>query len=289
MKNVIIIAMLLLFPMKGAAQNLEKTRKAIDSLVCSFPAVVGVSITSDTGDTIQINANHRFPLMSVVKFHQALAVYCRCLSHGITLDKSICVKRKDLIENTWSPMRDRNPEGGKYTISELLRLSLVESDNNACNILSDKFVGMEETNNFIHSIGIADCCISADERCMTNETNACNDNWSTPKAATELLEWLYRNRATYKFVWTTMAECNAGMNRIPRYLEGVTVIHKTGTGPALPSGSLMAVNDIACIVLPNNSHYNIAVFIKNAKCDLQACEKLIADISRLYFEYITKH
>lgn len=290
MKNVITISIVLLFlfPMKDTAQNLEDTRKAIDSLVCLFPGEVGVSIVSDTSDTIQINESHRFPLMSVVKFHQALAVYSKCKDRGIMLDKRISVKKRDMMENTWSPMRDRNPEGGKYTISELLKLSLIESDNNACNILSDKFVNMKETNNFIHSVGIIDCSISVDERCMTNDTNVCYNNWSTPKAATELLEWLYKNRASYKFVWTTMAGCNTGENRIPRYLKDVTIVHKTGTGPTLPNGDLMAVNDVASVVLPNNRHYNIAVFIKNAKCDLQECEKLIADISRLFFEYITK-
>lgn len=83
-----------------------------------------------------------------------------------------------------------------------------------------------------------------------------------------------------------MKECKTGTNRIPRYLKDVTVVHKTGTGPTLPNGKIMAVNDAACIVLPNNHHYNIAVFIENADCNLEKCEDLIANISRLCFESI---
>jgi len=74
-----------------------------------------------------------------------------------------------------------------------------------------------------------------------------------------------------------MKGCKTGTNRLPRYLEDVIIVHKTGTGPTLPDGKIMAVNDAACIILPNNHHYNIAVFIENAACDLEKCEDLIAN------------
>lgn len=290
MKSVILsIIFLLLASVKTAAQKLDEVRWQVDNLISSFPGVVGVSMVSDLGDTIHINENHHFPLMSVVKFHQALAVYNKCKEHEIMLDKRIRVRRRDMMKKTWSPMRDKNPRGGNYTIEKLLKLSLVESDNNACNILSDKFVTMKEVNDFVHSVGIMDCCISASERHMATETNACYGNWSTPKTATELLEWFFDNQASYKFVWDTMKGCKTGTNRLPRYLEDVIIVHKTGTGPTLPDGKIMAVNDAACIILPNNHHYNIAVFIENAACDLEKCEDLIANISRLCFNHMIKH
>lgn len=185
MRSVIIsIVLLLLSSMKVTAQKLDEVRWQVHNLLNSFPGTVGVSIVSDFGDTIHINESHHFPLMSVVKFHRALAVYNKCKEYEIMLNKRIRVRKKDMMENTWSPMRDRNPMGRNYTIAELLKLSLAESDNNACNILSDKFLSMKEVHDFVHSVGITDCCILANERRMTTDTNACYDNWSTPKTTT---------------------------------------------------------------------------------------------------------
>lgn len=284
--TTIMFALLLMLYCKATAQDIEVTRATVKDIASSFPGMVGICMVSDSGDTISFNENLHFPLISVMKFHQALVVYKKYRENNALFGKTIHIRARDIMENTWSPMRDRNPRGGKYTIAELLKLSLAESDNNACNILFKKFAGMNEVNDFIHSIGIGDCCISADEKDMAKDFNACYSNWSSPKAATDLLEWFYENKKSFNYIWDTMAECKTGEKRIPRYLKGATIVHKTGTGPKLPDGKIMAINDIACIVLPNNHHYSIAIFIENAECKLEKCEELIANISRLCYEYI---
>lgn len=289
--TIISLLLLLLSSQRTEAQSISETSRQISNLIGKFPGEVGVCMISDLGDTVRINENQHFPLLSVMKFHQALAISHKYSQSQRSLDRKIRVKSKELMPETWSPMHDRNPDGGKYSIAQLMMLSLLESDNNASNILFDKVVSVGETNEFIHSIGINDCAVMTDERGMAKDLNACYDNWSTPMSAAKLLEWFYENRNSDKYnerVWNAMTECKTGQSRIPRYLNGATIAHKTGTGPVLADGSIMAVNDAACVTFPDAHHYTIAVFIKNAHCNMTECEALIADISRLCFGYYTK-
>ncbi len=289
--TIISLLLLLAAPQRAEVMGIRETSLQICDLIDHFPAEVGVCMISDLGDTLCINEKQHFPLLSVIKFHQALAICHKCGPLRLNLNKKMNVTSKELLPKTWSPMRDRNPMGGKYSIAQLMKLSLIESDNNASNILFDRVVSVGETNDFIRSIGITDCAITSDERSMVENPNACYSNWSTPISAAKLFDWFYKNRNSdkyNKFIWATMTECKTGQNRTPRYLNGMTIAHKTGTGPILTNGIIMAVNDVACVVFPDNHHYTIAVFIRNASCDIEKCESLIADISRLCFEYLTK-
>ena len=281
--KLFIILFAILVPQSTFSQNTNANLQQVKNLIKVFPGNVGVCMISDAADTICINENQRFPLLSVMKLHQALAISHFCNQSKISFAKHVRVKSKDLMKNTWSPMRERNPLGGKYTVAELIKFSLEESDNNACNILSDKVLGMDATNKLIHDIGFADCQILSDERSMMKDVNVCYDNWSTPLETVRLLEWLYERRDTHKLIWSSMSECKTGGNRISRYLNNVSIVHKTGTGPVLPNGKILAVNDIAFILFPDNRHYSLAIFITDSDCDVSECEQLIAEISRLCF------
>ncbi len=48
----------------------------------------------------------------------------------------------------------------------------------------------------------------------------------------------------------------------------------------------MAINDIGFVVLPDGSHYSIAVFCSESKMSKENSEELIAEISKLSYEYI---
>lgn len=67
---------------------------------------------------------------------------------------------------------------------------------------------------------------------------------------------------------------------------GTKLYHKTGTGYVKDDGTIVAVNDIGFVILPNGKHYSIAVFCKDSKLSSEKTEELIAEISRLTYEYI---
>ncbi len=76
------------------------------------------------------------PMLSVFKFHIALAVLNQVDKGNLTLDQKILIKKSDLLENTWSPLREKYPDGNvELPLSEIITYTVAQSDNNGCDIL----------------------------------------------------------------------------------------------------------------------------------------------------------
>ena len=121
------------------AQGLEQK---IREVIGDYQAEVGVAVIVNGTDTVVVNNDVRYPLMSVVKFHQALAVAGWMQCRGTSLDSLIFISPEQLKPNTYSPLRDRYPSGNvRLSIRELLRYTLQQSDNNACDILFEMKAG----------------------------------------------------------------------------------------------------------------------------------------------------
>lgn len=264
----------------------------LEEMTEDFPAEVGISLIKDDGKKVSINGDKPFPLLSVVKFPQALAVCETMRCYGIPLARKIKVRPEELKADTWSPMREEFPEGGTFAVGRILEYSLAESDNNACDILFDRFGSPEKVCRSIKDMGIDGWSIKHTEEEMHSDMALCQENCATPDAAATLMRIFYndRNRDIYEsFIWSTMANCQTGKARIPRYIGDSCplIIHKTGTGGMSPDGKVTAVNDLACIVLPDGRHCELAVFIKDASCGPAQCEELIAQIAKTAVEFCT--
>ena len=118
-------------------------------------------------------------------------------------------------------------------------------------------------------------------------------NWTTPKAASNVLEAFYHNKKkllspkSYDFVWKEMRENESGKNRLKGQLpEGTVVAHKTGSsGTNKTTGITAAVNDIGVVFLPDGKYFFISVFVSDSKEDFATNEKIIADISKAAWDY----
>ncbi len=88
-----------------------------------------------------------------------------------------------------------------------------------------------------------------------------------------------------------MVECQTGQDRLvaPLLDKKVTVGHKTGTGDLNAKGQQIGCNDIGFVLLPGGRTYSIAVFVKDSEENNQANSKIIANISRIVYEYIMQH
>ena len=116
--------------------NGQTLEKQIKKIADKSNATVGVAVIIDGRDTLTVNNHEVYPLMSVVKFHQALAVAHTFDKANETFDRQILIQKEDLHENTYSPLREKYPQGNiRLSIKELLRYTLQLSDNNACDIL----------------------------------------------------------------------------------------------------------------------------------------------------------
>ena len=255
-------------------------------------AEIGIAVIIDEKDTVTVNNDIHYPLMSVFKFHQALALADYMAKRNQSLDTLLRIEKSDLKPDTYSPLRDKYPQGGiEMSIADLLRYTLQQSDNNACDILFDYQGGPDAVNRYIHSLGIRDCAIVGTETAMHEDLDLCYQNWSTPLAAAELMEIFRREplfAQEYKdFIYQTMVECKTGQDRLvaPLADKGVVIGHKTGTGDLNAKGQQIGCNDIGFVLLPDGRTYSIAVFVKDSEESFAENSKIIADISRIVYEY----
>ena len=78
------------------------------------------------------------PLLSVFKFHVALAVLDKMDKQSISLDSIVSIKASQMLPNTYSPLRKKLPDQDfTITLRELMQYSISQSDNNACDILKN--------------------------------------------------------------------------------------------------------------------------------------------------------
>lgn len=253
----------------------------------SVPDVSGRFLVTDTSCRfpVDVSPDDCFPMASVFKFHQALAVCDRLMRAGVSLADEVYVEKADLAENTWSPLRDEYPCGDRFTYRELLAYTLQQSDNNVCDFLFRTICSPAGTEEYIRSLGIDDFAVVCDEKTMHDDLSACYANWSTPRSAARLLETFYaiRDSDDYtRFIWQTMSGCSTGTGRIPGYISGQVsrIARKTGTGDRDASGRIMEVNDMGVVVLPDGRHFCVAVFVTGAGCGMEECEEFIAAVSQ---------
>lgn len=288
-----LLALVLVLCVAPAPRAQTDLKRELEALTATLPATVGVAVIIDGGETVTVNNDQRFPLMSVFKFHQALAVAHRLAERGIPLETEIWITKADLPPNTWSPLRDARPEGNfGMSIAELLRLTLQQSDNNACDILFDRICSVKDTEAYIHGLGISDCAISATEADMHADLARCRDNWTTPLAAAPLVELFLTEdilpRALHGFIRDTMIGCTTGADRLAKPLAGTGAVlgHKTGTSDRDADGRLMALNDVGFVLLPDGRHYTIAVFVKDSRASDAETEAMLAGISACVYRHI---
>lgn len=110
-------------------------QRRIDSLLRDVPARVGVY--AQCGDrTIAVRADELFPMLSTFKVPVAIAAMQRMEREGTPLTQRIDITPGQLLPDTYSPMRERHPDGWVgATLDSLIAYSVSMSDNNACDIL----------------------------------------------------------------------------------------------------------------------------------------------------------
>lgn len=265
----------------------------LENFISTCSAEIGVAVITDCGDTICVNAESPYPLHSVAKLHQAIAVTDYLNDSKIPLETKLRVQAHELQPDTFSPLQDEHPSGDfSITIAELLRFSLQQSDNNACDLLFNHLIGIEATNAYIQSLGIEHFAIRHDERAMHENPKCAYENWSTPKDAAKLIYALFTDdrfdNPYHRYVKSLLWSCETGKNRLVAPLSDTKarLAHKTGTGFDSKIGYPQEINDVGFVELPDGRHYAIAVFVKNSANELQTSEKMIADISAIVFRHV---
>ncbi|KIA90664.1 class A beta-lactamase, subclass A2 [Kaistella jeonii] len=273
----------------------QNLKKEIFDITKNKNATVAVSINSfENQFNLNINGDKKLPMLSVFKFHIALAVLNKVDEGKLSLNQNIFIKKSELLEKTWSPIREKYPEGNiEMPLSELIKYTVAQSDNNGCDILLRLIGGTKTVQKFINSKGIKNFQIKANEEEMHQSYKAMYENFTTTNSANDLLKKFYNDKIVSKnstnFLMKIMIETTTGTNKIVAQLpKGTQVAHKTGSSGKNDNGLTIAENDIAIITLPNGKHYAISIFVSDSMESAETNTKMIADISKIVFDYFSK-
>ncbi len=291
-------ALLFLFTMcqTTSAQTTDVLRQNIQQIISKKNAEVGISIIGNNGsDTLSIHGERHFPMQSVFKFHIALVVLSEIDKGKFALNQKIQIEQKDLLPGLYSPIREKYPQGATLTISEILEYTVSKSDNVGCDVLLRMLGGPRVVENYFEKNNFKNISIKINEEVMQNNWDLQFQNWTTPKAASEVLASFYYNNKnllstkSHDFIWTIMKQTETGKDRLKGQLpQGIIVAHKTGWSGTNKAGITAAVNDIGIVFLPQGKHFFISVFVTNSKEDDATNEKIIADVAKVTWDYFTK-
>lgn len=294
MKNIITLVFLLLLQGSYLYSQTSLLKNEMEKIVTGKNAKVGVSVSGgDSEETLTLNGEVRFPMQSVFKFHIALAVMAEVDKGSLSPEQLMGIKKDELMTDTWSPMRDKYPEGGILTLGEIIRYTIAVSDNNGCDILLRLIGGPEAVTSFLKSKGLTGFAIVYDEAEMHQNYENQFANWSTPESATYLLRLFNENKLilpeSTEYLRQIMRETSTGMKRIKGMLpEGTVVAHKTGSSGRDENGIATATNDIGIVWLPDGRFFYISVFVADSKETDEMNERIIADLSKAAYDYFVK-
>lgn len=293
MKKISFFILLCFFSFHLRSQTIQDLRNKINAITSTKNATVGISVKGiEDKDTLSINGNKETPLMSVFKFHIALAVLNRVDKGKLKLNQKFFIKKEELLPETWSPIREEYPEGNMYlTLDQLLRYTVSHSDNNGCDILLNIIGGTDSVQKFINQQGIKDFTIKVNERQMSS-FDKFYLNTTTPLATTDLLDKFYNGKVlkkeTTKYLYQIMVETSRGVTWMKAGLPaGTELAHRTGISSKNENNLRAAMNDVGIIKLPNGKHFILSVYLKNINEEMADTEKIIADISNTVWEYYT--
>lgn len=278
----------------GPTGGLWQARPSIERIASGIDARVGVAAWDlESGDTLTVGGTGRYPMQSVYKFPLALAVLHRVDRGELSLNQKIQVTNSDLLPDTWSPLREKYPGGNvDLPLSEILRYTAGQSDNNGCDILFRLLGGPAAVQTYLRTLGINDIAVVSTEGEMHAQPDLQYQNWSTPLAMAGLLRAFDRGEvlsdSSTAFLRRVLEESPTGPRRIRGLLPpGTVVAHKTGSSGADGRGIIAATNDVGIITLPSGKHVVLAVFVSDASAGEQKCEETIALIARSVWDAVS--
>ncbi len=277
-----------------------KIQKALWGKNCT----VSVAVTSKY-KIFKFN-NKKVPLMSVFKYFVATPVLNKLEDEKKSLNDIIVVKEDMIDRNTYSPMLKKYSPPFKISIGELLQYMVSESDNNATDILINYIGGMQKLQMELRRYRLNNINIEADEKMMTKDIDTQYLNVATPLDVIETMQ-VFREDKTYsyilhplqlykapllleehkKFLDKIMIGATTGQDKLKAGLPKDAILgHKTGSSSRKPDGVKIADNDAGFVILPNGETYYIAVFVTESKMTDKENTALIAQISKIVYEYI---
>lgn len=266
------------------AEVVPSPADTITEIINASGATSGVAVICED-DTLLINNNSLYPLMSVFKLHIAAAV----IHKGLPLDSVVHVPAKQLRTGTYSPMRD-SVQGREtdITIDRLMYFSVAKSDNNACDILIDLVGGIDSVNSYIQSLGTGNVQLSETEETMHADIMRSYNNSSSPQALCILMSRLYAGEILSPegthYIIRLLNASTTGRDKLAAGLPQSSFTgHKSGLSDRTTSGMLIASGDVAAFTTRSGKQAFVAVLIKDNWESDSNINRIFSDISRVVY------
>lgn len=292
MKRTILLVGLLLLALPISARN--DLRREIRHIIQNKRAVIGIAVQPSEGRDFSMHNHRCYPLMSVFKFHVAIAVLQHMEQEHISPDSIITVDSTWLRFGTYSPLRDRNPDRNvQISLAELIRYTISLSDNCACDRLIAFAGGIEAVNHCAKNLRIGRVRLSETEKSMHNDIQRCYANRSTPRSMVRILQKIYTekilNTESFELLERAMLATTTGPDKLKAGLPATVQLgHKTGHSDRTEKGIRIGDNDAGVVYLPDGKKYCIAVFIRDSKEDDATNASIIAEISRVVYNTMSR-
>jgi beta-lactamase class A len=277
-----------------AISNADRTnelRDRIEQISHAAQGRVGVTATVlETGETVSLNGDRRFPMQSVYKFPIAMAVLAQVDQGKLKLDRKIRVETSDVLQG--SRILDEKSQGMEFSLAELLKYMVSESDGTSCNVLLRQVAEPRIVTEYLRSLGTNDIVVANTEKELAQDPAVKYRNYATPDATVVLLRAFHEGKGLSKFsqslLLQLMTQTTTGPKRIKGLLpEGTVVAHKTGTSSTV-NGVTAATNDVGIVTLPNGQHMAISVFVSDSPANDAIREEVIAKVTKVAWDEWSK-
>ncbi|MBD1933738.1 MULTISPECIES: class A beta-lactamase, subclass A2 [Cyanophyceae] len=281
-------------PSRITTSNTDRTnelRDRIEQISQAAQGRVGVKATVlETGESVTLNGNQQFPMLSVYKFPIAMAVLAQVDQGKLKLDQKIRVENSDVVQG--SRILDEKAQGMEFSLAELLKYTVSESDNTASDVLLRLVGGPKIVTQYLRGLSVNDIVVANTEKKLAQDPAVQYRNYATPDAAVVLLRAFHERKGLSKssqaLLLQLMTQTTTGLKRIKGLLpDGTSVAHKTGTS-ATVNGVTAATNDVGLVTLPNGQHMAIAVFVSDSQANDAIREEVIAKVAKAAWDEWSK-
>jgi beta-lactamase class A len=239
------------------ADGTNELRDRIEQISQAARGRVGVKATVlETGESVALNGNQQFPMQSVYKFPIAMAVLAQVDRGKLKLDQKIRVEASDILQG--GRILDEKSQGMEFSLAELLKYMVSESDDTSCNVLLRQVGEPRIVTEYLRGLGVNNIVVANTEKELAQDPAVKYRNYATPYAAVVLLRAFHEGKGLSKssqaLLLQLMTETTTGPKRIKGLLpDGTVVAHKTGTSSTV-NGVTAATNDVGLVTLPNGRH-----------------------------------
>lgn len=246
-----------------AAPDYAELEQAVGQAIRGKTGTWGVYVEDlNTGLRFGINPDLEFVAASTIKVPLVLFLYRQAQDRKLDLNETLAIQPEDYESGTGRLQSQR--VGSRYTLRELARLALVDSDNVATRMLLRR-LGRESFHAYVHALG---AFISPDR-----------ENVTSPRDMAAFFKALLAFKKEAPALGGELLEALQHTNfndRIPALLPPDTpVAHKIGN-------QVRVVNDAGLVLLPHHP-YLISLFTDDVN-EGEATATL-AQISKLVYDY----